>query len=156
MNDLNKQTIDEKISETLGINPPTQIEKVNSPSSVSPSSPEDSKKDYEEVRRNLKDLISSGTDAIEGILKVAYEGDNPRAFEVAAQMLKTVSDINKDLISLHQNMKSIETPDMKVNNTTNNSIYVGSTSDLQDLINVQRSTRKAITKDIDEDDIIDM
>ncbi len=59
-------------------------------------------------------------------------------------MLKTVSDMNKDLLVMHDQMKKITQEDTKVtnNSTTNNAIYVGSTSDLQDLINTNRSRKK--------------
>lgn len=102
--------------------------------------------DFMEVRKNLKSLISTGEEAIEGILKVAQEGDSPRAYEVAATLIKTVSEINKDIIDIHQKMKSIEQTKVVQNNTTNNSIFVGSTSDLQDLINKARSRKKALTE----------
>lgn len=102
--------------------------------------------DFLEVRKNLKSLISTGEEAIEGILKVAQEGDSPRAYEVAATLIKTVSEINKDIIDIHQRMKSMEQTKVVQNNTTNNSIFVGSTSDLQDLINSARSRKKALTE----------
>jgi hypothetical protein len=102
--------------------------------------------DFLEVRKNLKNLISTGEEAIEGILKVAQEGDSPRAYEVAATLIKTVSEINKDIIDIHQRMKSMEQTKVVQNNTTNNSIFVGSTSDLQDLINSARSRKKALTE----------
>jgi len=101
-------------------------------------------KDYASVRRNLRNLIDVGEDAIDGILNVATESDSPRAYEVAGQMIKAVADMNKDLLDMHQKMKSINQEDIKVTNNTTNSIYVGSTSDLQDLINQSRSAKKAL------------
>ena len=53
------------------------------------------------------DIIDRGNNAIDGILQVASESEAPRAYEVAAQMIKTVSDANKDLIELHEKMKKI-------------------------------------------------
>jgi len=100
--------------------------------------------DFNYVRDNIKGLINSGTDAIDEILKVAKAGDSPRAYEVVSQLLKTVADMNKDLIELYQKTKVAKKEDIKVNNTTNNSIYVGSTSELQDLINKDRSRLKAL------------
>ena len=58
-------------------------------------------KDYTDVRDNLKDIIDKGTTAIDGILSVAFEGESPRAYEVVSQLIKSVSEANKDLISLH-------------------------------------------------------
>lgn len=100
--------------------------------------------DFNYVRDNIKGLINSGTDAIDEILKVAKAGDSPRAYEVVSQLLKTVADMNKDLIDLYQKTKAAKKEDIKVNHTTNNSIYVGSTSELQDLINKDRSRLKAL------------
>jgi len=116
----------------------------------------DLEKDYSEVRSNLKGLISTGSEAIEGILRVAQEGDAPRAYEVVSQILKTVSEMNKDLLTMHDQMKKITQEDSKVtNNTTNNAIYVGSTSDLQDLINTDRSRKKIVNGDVIDAEIID-
>ena len=56
--------------------------------------------------------------------------------------------MNKDLIEMHNKMKTIKKEETNLNHTTNNSIYVGSTSDLQDLINQSRSAKKAFTNDI--------
>jgi len=100
--------------------------------------------DFNYVRDNIKTLINNGSDAVEEILKVAKAGDSPRAYEVLGQLLKTVSEMNKDLIDLYQKTKTAKKEDIKVNHTTNNSIYVGSTSELQDLINTDRSRRKAL------------
>ena len=108
--------------------------------------------DYKEVRGNLKHLVSTGESAIEGILKVATEGDHPRAYEVVSQLIKTVSDVNKDLIDLHKKTKEIKKEDNTYvqKNTTNNAFYVGSTSDLQDIINTSRSRSKVLENNNDE------
>ena len=99
-------------------------------------------KDYTDVRDNLKDIIDKGTTAIDGILSVASEGESPRAYEVVSQLIKSVSEANKDLISLHKQIKDIKKEDVTLNqhNTTNQSIFVGSTKDLQALVkkNVQQ------------------
>ena len=146
-----KKSVDEKLSEALNIEYETKEETkelTEKPIREIEVDASDSEKDYWLVRRNMKELIKQGEDAIDGILKVATEGDAPRAFEVAAQMIKTVSDVNKDLMDLHKKVKEINKEEININNTTNQSIYVGSTSDLQDLINQERSTKKAITSDI--------
>jgi len=105
----------------------------------------DLKHDYDTVRGNLRELVDAGKNALDGVLAVAQEGDSPRAYEVVAQMIKTLSETNRDLLSLHDQMKAIRKEDTKTttNNTTNNAIYVGSTRELQDIINSARSTNKA-------------
>ena len=83
---------------------------------------------------------------------VASEGDSPRAYEVAAQMIKTVAEANKDLVDLHKRMKDIRKEETNINTTTNNAIYVGSTKDLQQLIDQSRSAAKNVTNEIVEND----
>ena len=157
MNDK-KKTVDEKISKMLNTEfKPKELSKpIPSTAREIEVKANDSEKDYWLVRKNMKELIKTGEDAIDGILKVATEGDSPRAYEVAAQMIKTVADANKDLIDLHKKMKDISKEEINMNSTTNNSIYVGSTSELQDLINHERSTKKSLlTKDIIDAEVID-
>lgn len=84
-------------------------------------------------------------DALDGIMKVANASDSPRAYEVAALLLKTVSEMNKDLIVVHEKTENIQRE--KITNITNNSIYVGSTTDLQNLINKSRAQNKVIEND---------
>lgn len=137
----------EEIGNALGI-PFVPEEKKQETNIVKAQIPKDDKteSDFQEVRKNLRNLIATGEEAIEGILKVAQEGDSPRAYEVAATLIKTVSEINKDIIDIHQKMRTMEQSKVVQHNTTNNSIFVGSTSELQDLINSARSRKKALTE----------
>jgi len=154
-----KKTVDEKLSEALNVEFETKPKELAKTIPLHAKEIEvvaiDSEKDYWLVRKNMKELIKQGEDAINGILNVATQGDAPRAYEVAAQMIKTVSEVNKDLIDLHKKVKEINKEEININNTTNQSIYVGSTSDLQDLINSERSRTKAITEDIIDTDFGD-
>ena len=110
----------------------------------------DLKKDYLATRKNLMDLIDNGKDAIQGIMNVAEEGEHPRAYEVVAQLIKTVADVNEDLIDIHKKVKDVEVTKVENNETTNNSIFIGSTSELQNLINANRSTKKVVNEIVDE------
>ena len=68
----------------------------------------DQRKDYGEVRENLKDVIENSKLAIDGILKVASESDSPRAYEVVSQLLKTSTEATKELLDVHKQMKELE------------------------------------------------
>jgi len=96
--------------------------------------------DFNHARDNIKELIETGKQAVDGIMKVAIESDSPRAYEVASLLIKTISELNKDLMVVHEKSENIQKE--KVTNITNNSIYVGSTTDLQNLINKARSNQK--------------
>ncbi len=93
---MSKDNSDEKISEALNINfdPDAETQDIvpQKTTEITTDLPKgDEDVDYRLVRNNLKDLINTGTGAIDGILAVASEGESPRAYEVAAQMIKVVS-----------------------------------------------------------------
>jgi hypothetical protein len=100
-------------------------------------------KDYALVQSNLKELIGSGNVALESALKVATESDSPRAFEVVAILLKTMADLNNNVLDIHKKAKDTTGSKVEVKQT-NNSVFVGSTKDLQNLLNKERSTEKNI------------
>lgn len=148
--------MDENLSEILNISPePKDIApKQDFPIKEVEVEMEDVDKDFQRARQNLKELINLGFIAIDGVLKVASEGDSPRAYEVVSQMLKAVAETNKDLVELHQRMKTIKQDKYEQKSVTNttNAIFVGSTRELQELINPKRSFAKAIQ---DTSDIIE-
>ena len=90
------------------------------------------KKDYEYTRGNLYSLIEKGQEAVDGILELAQESDQPRAYEVAGQLIKHVGDVADKLVDLQKKVADIENPkgSTKEVNTTNNTMFVGSTADL--------------------------
>jgi len=139
----------EKLSESLNtaFNGHLPV-KVNKEIVVSEKGEEKVDKDYVQVRKNLYELIDTGKDAVQSILDVAKAGDSPRAYEVVSQLLKTVAEMNKDVLEVHDKVKKIKEDKYSLTqkNTTNNAIYVGSTSELQDLINPERSQGKNIKK----------
>lgn len=100
-------------------------------------------KDYQFVQTNLKDLINNGNLALESALKVATESDSPRAFEVVAILLKTMADLNNNVLDVHKKAKDTTGSKVEVKQT-NNSVFVGSTKDLQNLLNKERSTEKSV------------
>ena len=93
--------------------------------------------DYIESRKNYYDLIEKGQEAIDGILDFAKESEHPRAYEVAAQLIKNVSEVNTQLIDLQKKMQDLRDSKSIPNNVTNaieNAVFVGSTNELQKLI----------------------
>jgi hypothetical protein len=105
------------------------------PTQLSTSSIGDIKKDYEYTRANLYSLIEKGQEAINGIMELASESDQPRAYEVAGQLIKSVGDVTDKLIDLQKKLKEVEEETVKTtNNVTNNAVFVGSTSDLSKLL----------------------
>ena len=94
----------------------------------------DSTRDYEYTRGNLYSLIEKGQEALDSILEVAQEGQQPRAYEVVSQLLKNVGDTTDKLMDLQQKKKELTKDDNKSPTTVNNSLFVGSTSELSKLL----------------------
>ena len=96
---------------------------------------EDTEKDYEYTRGNLYSLIEKGQEAINGILELAQETEQPRAYEVAGQLIKSVSDATDKLLDLQKKLKDVE-EDKQVRgpSTVNNALFVGSTADLAKML----------------------
>ena len=96
---------------------------------------DDIQKDYEYTRGNLYSIIEKGQEAINGILELAQESEMPRAYEVAGQLIKSVSDATDKLMDLQKKLKDVnEEQQQKGPNTVNNALFVGSTADLTRLL----------------------
>ena len=92
-------------------------------------------RDYEYTRGNLYSIIEKGQEAIDGILELAQESDMPRAYEVAGQLVKSVSDATDKLMDLQKKLKDVEEESVqKGPSTVNNSLFVGSTADLAKML----------------------
>ena len=96
---------------------------------------DDITKDYEYTRGNLYSIIEKGQEAINGILELAQESEMPRAYEVAGQLIKSVSDATDKLMDLQKKLKDVEEETkVKGPSTVNNALFVGSTAELQKLL----------------------
>ena len=103
---------------------------------------DDSTRDYEYTRGNLYSLIEKGQEALDSIMEVAQEGQQPRAFEVVSQLIKNVADTTDKLVDLQQKMKVLKEEDSKGPSTVNNALFVGSTAELQKLLKKQSDPKK--------------
>ena len=131
--------LEKKLSETLNV----EIEKeeelnnlpvVESKKEITPIE-QAANEDTEFARDNIKNLINKGSIALDNLLQVARESEHPRAYEVAATMIKNLSDSNKDLLDLQKKRKDLSpNNDSIVGNTKNmnidKAVFVGSTTEL--------------------------
>ena len=130
----------DKLNETFDIQP-TEVEvevqkdDLNAKIEKTSSASEDIRKDYEYTRGNLYSIIEKGQEAINGILELAQESEMPRAYEVAGQLIKNVSDATDKLMDLQKKLKDVnEEKEAKGPTTVNNALFVGSTAELQKLL----------------------
>ena len=90
--------------------------------------------DFETGRGELYKLLEKGNEAIDGILNLAKEGEHPRAYEVAGQLIKTQSEVAQNLLDLRDKLKKIkDVKELGPKNVTN-ALFVGSTTELQKMI----------------------
>ena len=94
----------------------------------------DVRKDYEYSRATLVSLVDKGQEAIDNILELAQETDSARAYEVAAQLIKTVTDSAEKLMDIQKKLKDLEKEDIKTTNVTNNALFVGTTTEVLNMI----------------------
>jgi len=97
-------------------------------------SEDDIEDDYKYQRDNFYNLVEKGSDAIDGILELAKEGEHPRAYEVAGQLIKNVAEVTEKLGDLQEKMRRLkEVPNNAPKNVTN-ALFVGSTTELQKML----------------------
>lgn len=98
------------------------------------------KDDYEYSRDTYYEILEKGKESMELMIEVARESEHPRAFEVLSTMMKNMADVNDKLMDLNKKNKDINQKDepKQLGNTTNN-LFVGTTTDLQRLINDEKS-----------------
>lgn len=130
--------IDDNLSQVF------DMEKIPEQELLPPALPNDSDKpvnekidtDYDEARDNLKLLLFQGQDALMSALEVAKQSEHPRAFEVVGNLVKQLADVNQQLMDLHKQKQTLDNPKGKepTKQVTNNSIFVGSTAELNKLI----------------------
>ena len=94
----------------------------------------DAQADYEYQREQFYKLVDRGSVAIDGILELAKEGEHPRAYEVAGQLIKNVAEVTEKLGDLQEKMRKLkEVPDSGPKSVTN-ALFVGSTAELQKML----------------------
>jgi len=122
------------IASSLGIEnaveiipPKKETEIINTPHEIN-----DAEADYQLSRRTFRDLINKGNSAVESLTDLAKESESPRAYEVLATMMKTISDTTKDLYDLQKKTKDLkgEKKEDITNVTVEKAVFVGSPSDL--------------------------
>jgi len=91
--------------------------------------------DFEEARKNTKSLIQKADTALDNLLMVANQSEHPRAYEVAANLIKTLGDLNKDLLELQKRKMDLTGENKNTGKTViDKAVFVGNTSELLKMI----------------------
>ena len=139
--------LEDKVNEILGINKPEtkkEIVKQEFKPAV-PRREDDSKadvdNDYKYSRENYYNLIERGQEAIDGILDIAREGQHPRAYEVAGQLIGQVAGTVDKLQDLKKKLKDLKELPKSANQNIKNALFVGSTAELQKMLKKDESSK---------------
>ena len=109
--------------------------------------------DYDYSRDSYYNLIEKGNEAIQGILDIAKEGQHPRAYEVAGQLIGQVGQTVDKLQDLQKKLKDLKELPKTANPNIKNALFVGSTAELQKMLN--KSTIETKVEKKIENEIID-
>jgi hypothetical protein len=127
---------DESLSKVFDVEDVPDTEVVLRPSTEVIQASDKIEADYDKSRENLHALLLNGQAALEHALEIAKSSEHPRAFEVVGNLIKQLADVNQQLLDIHQQRKKLDEPakGSQGNNVTNNSIFVGSTAELNNMI----------------------
>jgi len=131
--------LEDKVNEILGIDKKESVPaeqkqfKAPVPRKEDKESP-DIDNDYKYSRENYYNLIERGQEAIEGILDIAREGQHPRAYEVAGQLIGQVGQTVDKLQDLQKKLKDLKELPKTANQNIKNALFVGSTAELQKML----------------------
>lgn len=134
--------INEKLSEILDVEPINIEQPVVKSNEIieitTTNNVVDTDSDY--ARTNIKSFIDAGAEAIKELAVVARDSQHPRAYEVMANMLKHLTDMNKDLLEIQKRKQDLtgvkETGSKDVN--IDKAVFVGSTAELMKLLKSEK------------------
>ena len=132
--------LEDNVNEILGIEKKTEVavKDFEQPAPVPrkiDETKDDVDNDYSHSRDNYYNLIDKGNEAIEGILEIAKEGQHPRAYEVAGQLIGQVAQTVDKLQDLQKKLKDLKELPKTANANIKNALFVGSTAELQKMLN---------------------
>ena len=145
--------LEDRVNDILGVDTPTTIQKEFSPpverkqGELELAVEKDINTDYDYSRESYYSLIEKGQEAIQGILDIAKEGQHPRAYEVAGQLIGQVGQTVDKLQDLQKKLKDLKQVPKTASTNVKNALFVGSTAELQKMLN-RKQEDETIEKNI--------
>jgi transcriptional regulator with AAA-type ATPase domain len=133
------------IANALGVTP--LLNSLSVKNMITDAHNDSAKNDFETARANIHEVIQNGQEAMFKLGEIANSSQHPRAFEVLAKLMETMLQANKDLMELQSKIREINSADAPMNEhakTINNNLFVGSTSELQKMIENMKNGGSAI------------
>jgi len=87
--------------------------------------------DFEMARQNIIDTIEESKEVVAEMINVAKLSQHPRAYEVAANMIKNLSDVTEKLMILQKQQHDLKPKEAtQTNINVDKAVFVGSTTEL--------------------------
>ena len=93
--------------------------------------------DFETARASITSVLDTSGNALERLMDLVRDTDSPRAFEVAATLMSTISTVSKDLLEIHERLEKLQhktSNPVHQTNIQNNVVFKGTTKELLDEI----------------------
>lgn len=145
--DNNEDSEEQEVKELV----PVQFENKESNTLINDN--KDLNDDYIFARSNLYGLVTRANSALELALKIASMSEHPRAIEVAATLMKTSSDMTKDLLDLQRKIEKQEksekegSPSVQNNTQNNYHIYKNDPKNVDSMLDELEDTDEVKTKE---------
>lgn len=152
MNIDNTKEIAELVTPTASATVPVKAEPTTVTVTIDDSNPDQQMdSDFDLARNTLRGVIQQTDGVLDKIINIASESEHPRAFEVAGQLINTISGVAKDLVGLHKQRKEIISGSDEgggnvgtQNNHIEKAVFVGSTKDLQEMVKAEEQKNAVI------------
>lgn len=137
----------DSLDEALGIETPKAMQIIEPVKDVIVNTlheENDVEADYNLSRKTFRDLINKGNSAMENLTDLAKESESPRAYEVLATMMRTISDTTKDLFELQNKNKNLRKEDNPKQEqiTVEKAVFVGTTAELLQKVKQEKENTK--------------
>jgi len=141
--DINDDDNENPIDRALNLGPINQTYSKTISSIISQARDDSADEDFTFARANIREVIENGTDAISKLTIIAQQSQNPRAYEVLAKLMDTVANASRELLELQEKIRSIDKSDIprdeEAKSQVTNNLFVGSTHELQKMIENMRN-----------------
>lgn len=99
--------------------------------------------DVDDARDNIQNAVDLSQTAVQDMLTIAQQSQHPKAYEVLNSMIKTYADISMSMVDLQLKKQRLsggsKASSSEEGQTIHNNLFVGSTADLQKMIDDMRN-----------------
>lgn len=138
------------ISKSLGLTPITvnnEVRLVQAPQAESKN--EELDIDLENAREGLYNALEMSKQAVEDMARIASTSQNHKAYEVFNKTIETFSNLSMNLAELHAKKQKLQPVSAEggENKVINNNVFVGSTAELQKLLESMKNNEMTQIQD---------